>query len=180
MLFRKHLCIVRWAVLNHRDHCFRRIMLWGWRAIFLRSLFISLFESIFMSMLLTKILLLYPFVFPMLKFKLLTSMYLPMPTEISTFDNACSNTHWYLSISMPMEYSSFINTLNMSLKTCLASTAGSELPAMVDLAWTYEVGNLLEKICNRKRSYEKCFYKTSVCEELISSNEKGLSSISRI
>ena len=38
------------------------------------------------------ILLLYLFVFPMLKLKSLGSMYMPMPTEKSTFDNACSNT----------------------------------------------------------------------------------------
>ena len=38
------------------------------------------------------ILLLYLFVFPMLKLKSLGSMYMLMPTEKSTFDNACSNT----------------------------------------------------------------------------------------
>ena len=59
---------------------------------FLWFLFIFLFEPIFISALLTKILLFYTFVFPMLKFKLFGSMYMPMPTEKSTFDNACSNT----------------------------------------------------------------------------------------
>ena len=48
---------------------------------FLGSLFISLFEPIFMSVLLTKILLLYPSVLPMLQFKSLGSMYMPVPTE---------------------------------------------------------------------------------------------------
>ena len=51
-------------------------------------LFMSLFEPILMFVLLTKILLLYPFVFLMFKFKLLGNMYIPTPTEKSTFDNA--------------------------------------------------------------------------------------------
>ena len=59
---------------------------------FLRSLFISLFEPIFMFVSPTKILLLFPFVFQMFKFKLLGSIYMPMLTEKSTFDNACSST----------------------------------------------------------------------------------------
>ena len=61
---------------------------------FLWSLFISLFESIFMPVLPTKILLLYPF---------LRSMYITLPTEKSTFDNAWSNTPWCFSISMSIE-----------------------------------------------------------------------------
>ena len=69
-------------------------------------------------MLLTKILLLHPFIFPMLKFKSLGSMYMPVPTEKSAFDNAFSNAPSYLSISMPMEYSSFISALNVLLETC--------------------------------------------------------------
>ena len=56
------------------------------------SLFISLLEPIFIPVLRTRILLLYPSFFPMAQFKLLGSMYMPMPTEKSTFDNACSNT----------------------------------------------------------------------------------------
>ena len=70
---------------------------------FLRLLFKSLFRPIFMPVLLTKILLLYPFLIAMLNFKLLESMYMPMPTEKSAFDNACSNTPWYLSISILIE-----------------------------------------------------------------------------
>ena len=54
----------------------------------------------------------------MLKFKSLGSMYMPVPTEKSAFDNAFSNTSSYLSISMPMEYSSFISALNVLLETC--------------------------------------------------------------
>ena len=56
------------------------------------TLFMSLFEPVFMSVLLTKLLLLYPFVFSMLNFKSLGSIHMPMPTEKSTFDNACSYT----------------------------------------------------------------------------------------
>ena len=52
----------------------------------------SLFQPIFMPVFLTKILLLYSFVRPMFKFKLLVSMHMPMPIEKSTFDKACSNT----------------------------------------------------------------------------------------
>ena len=104
---------------------------------FLWSLFISLFESIFMPVLLTRILLLYPFFFPIFKFRLLGSMYIPVPTQKSTFDNACSNTPWYFSMSI--DKSSFINDLNVSLKSCWASTAGAELPTIVDLAWTWEL-----------------------------------------
>ena len=52
--------------------------------------FISLFEPIFIAVLLTRILLLYPSFFPMAKFKFLGSIYMPMSTEKSTFDNACS------------------------------------------------------------------------------------------
>ena len=36
-----------------------------------------------------------------------------------------------------------------------------------------EIGNLYEKVCNRKTSYKKGFSKKSVCEQLISSKEKG-------
>ena len=59
---------------------------------FLKFLFICLFQPIFMPVLLTEISLLYPFVFSMFQFKLLESMYMPMTTEKSTFDNAWSNT----------------------------------------------------------------------------------------
>ena len=83
---------------------------------FLRLLFKSLFRPIFMPVLLTKILLLYPFLIAMLNFKLLESMYMPMPTEKSTFDNACYNTPWYLSISILIEQSSFISALSVLLK----------------------------------------------------------------
>ena len=106
---------------------------------FLWSLFISLFEAIFMSLLVTKIFLLYPFVFPMFKFKLLGSMYMPVPTKKSTFDNACSNPPWYLSILMPIEWSSLISALNGLLRTCGASTVGAGLLAMLDLAWSWEL-----------------------------------------
>ena len=59
---------------------------------FLWPLLMSLFEPIFMSVLLTKTLLLYPFVFPMSKFKSLGSMYiclcplknLPLITHVLT------------------------------------------------------------------------------------------------
>ena len=51
-------------------------------------LFISQFEPIFMPVLLTKISVLYPFVSQMFKFKLFGSMYMSIPTEKSTFDNA--------------------------------------------------------------------------------------------
>ena len=78
-------------MLNRRDY-YPGVSSGGVTSSFLRSLFISLFEPIFISLLLTKIFLLYLFVFPMFKFKLLGSMYTPVPTEKSTFDKACSNT----------------------------------------------------------------------------------------
>ena len=46
-----------------------------------------------MPVLLTKILLLYPFTFPMLKFKSLGSMYMPVLTAKTHFDNAFLNAH---------------------------------------------------------------------------------------
>ena len=104
---------------------------------FLRSLFISLFELIFMSVLLTRILLLYRSFFLMFKFKLLESIYIPTPTEKSTFDNACSSTPWYYLVSI--DKAPLIKSLNVSLKTFWASTAGAELPAIVDLALTWEL-----------------------------------------
>ena len=53
----------------------------------------SLFALIFINQLVTKILLLHPFFFPILKFKLLGSMYMPVPTEKSTFDNASDDDY---------------------------------------------------------------------------------------
>ena len=77
---------------------------------------LCLYITNFIPVLLTKSLLLYPSFFPMAKFKLLGSMYMPIPIEKSTFDNACSNTPLYFSISI--DKPSFINDLNMSLKSC--------------------------------------------------------------
>ena len=59
---------------------------------------------------------------------------MPVPTEKSTFDNACPKTLWYMSISPLTVYSSFIIVLNMLLKTCWPSAAGTKLPSIVDLA----------------------------------------------
>ena len=70
---------------SRSDHYFRHILIWLGHGQFFMIL------VYFMSVLLTKIFLLYPFVFPMLKFKSLGSMYVPVPTEKSTFDNAYSN-----------------------------------------------------------------------------------------
>ena len=99
-------------------------------------------------MLLTRILLLYPFFFPIFKFKLLESMYIPVPTEKSTFDNACSNTPWYFSMSI--DKSLFINALNVLLKSYWASLADAELPTIVDLVWTNKDQI---NICHHKTTY---------------------------
>ena len=116
MLFGKHFWVVMlgckmiFYCLIRALHHFRGIMChilfltksW-WGQFFMILVFISLFEPIFMPVLLTKILLLYPFVFPMLKLKSLRSMYMPVPTEKSVFDNACSKAPWYLSILVAIE-----------------------------------------------------------------------------
>ena len=56
-----------------------------------------------MLVLLTKILMLYIFVRPMFKFKLIGHMYMAVPTGKSNSDEACSNTLSYLSIMIPIE-----------------------------------------------------------------------------
>ena len=59
-----------------------------------------------------------------------------MPIEKSAFDNACSKTPWNLSISMPIEYSSFTNSVNVFLQTCRGSTAYTALLFILNLTWT--------------------------------------------
>ena len=75
-------------------------------------------------------------VFPMLKFKLRGSISMPVPTEKSTFGNACSRMLWYLSVSVLIEWPSFIGAVIVLLTTCWASSADSELPTIFDLDWT--------------------------------------------
>ena len=105
------------SLLLIKSSCFIRslfhlfLALWSFSSVldtfggvnFLWFLFISLFKPIFKSVLLTKISLLYPFVFPMFKFKLFRRMYISMPTEKSAYGNACSSTPWDFSISIPIE-----------------------------------------------------------------------------
>ena len=87
-----------------------------------------------MFVLLIKVLLLQPTIFPMFKFELLGSMYMPVPAEKCIFDNASSKTLWYLSILELIEWSSFIRALILLLKNCWVSTADTELSTILDLA----------------------------------------------
>ena len=62
-----------------------------------------------------------------------------VPTEKSTFDNACSKTPWYLPVSALIEKSSFISALNALLKICRVSVAGTEISTTLEPAWIWEV-----------------------------------------
>ena len=70
----------------------------------------------------------------MFTFKLLGSIYIPALTEKSAFESASSSTPCYFSV--PIDKSPLIKSLNVSLKTFFAFTAGAELPAMEDHALT--------------------------------------------
>ena len=52
---------------------------------------------------------------------------MPVATEKSTFDNACSRTFWYLSVSALIEQFSFVSALNVLLETWWSSTADAQI-----------------------------------------------------
>ena len=116
-------------ILNSKTLFFGQCSWWGHRHVlwWTSVLFISLFESVFLFLLVNKSLFFYPSIFPMFKLRLHGSIKMPLLIEKPTFDNACPKTLWYLSISAPIGQFSFINAINVLLKTCWASTEATEL-----------------------------------------------------
>ena len=100
-------------------------------SIYSLSIYLSACLSVCLSIYLSTI-------FPIFKFKLLGGVQMPVPTQKSTFDNACPKI-WHLSICASTESSSFISGLNMLLNTCWISTIDLELPTILGLAWTWEL-----------------------------------------